>query len=595
MSICLFALSLAAYGGEIGAEVRLPPKAEAPAEAEPDDMSPGPLPGALTPAADAENLRAERKALNRQMREKLRQAELLLQVKRLQECIVLCDEVLAEDPGNLQARMLKAQAVDIREQAETANIDAERHMRDQVALREVTRDGLIPHRGPDLPRPVISAEEMPFAEEARARERMRMLLGQRIPEINLAQADLNYVLQILFKTTGVNIVYDPNDVQGVVTIHARDLTLEDVLKYLCRNCNIGYILDRGTVWVYSSANDRAANALLKTEIIPIRYGLVRAGGSSLSAADGNQPGGNQPAARSQTEGSQAGVEESDIEALLSWMEANWPGWPPQTKWRLDKKFNRLIICSTPDIIDEVKKMVAMLDVPPIQILISTRFVMVRENALDKLGFNWTLTPNPAMMPSKTRPGDQRKDWRDEKTRITTMQSNTGVAADAFAAGAVGVLNNHQLDFAMQALKSATGSKTLTAPRVVALNNKIAEIHLFDAYPYIETYQQQVSTITTDQTVQQAVTLIPQWQTKQLGHHLTVLPSVGADMKTISLRVTPRIDKVTGEVPRYIVVSNPDGTQRTVEWSYPIFTTDTLTAEAVPVSYTHLTLPTIYSV
>jgi len=320
--------------------------------------------------------------------------------------------------------------------------------------------------------------------------------------------------------------------------------------------------------------------LLKTEIIPIRYGLVRAGGSSLSAADGNQPGGNQPAARSQTEGSQAGVEESDIEALLSWMEANWPGWPPQTKWRLDKKFNRLIICSTPDIIDEVKKMVAMLDVPPIQILISTRFVMVRENALDKLGFNWTLTPNPAMMPSKTRPGDQRKDWRDEKTRITTMQSNTGVAADAFAAGAVGVLNNHQLDFAMQALKSATGSKTLTAPRVVALNNKIAEIHLFDAYPYIETYQQQVSTITTDQTVQQAVTLIPQWQTKQLGHHLTVLPSVGADMKTISLRVTPRIDKVTGEVPRYIVVSNPDGTQRTVEWSYPIFTTDTLTAEAV---------------
>ncbi|MCX7934481.1 MAG: hypothetical protein N3A66_04380, partial [Planctomycetota bacterium] len=209
LSIALFSL---ARGGENQAEVQLPPKGESPPAPELNAPSPAPIPGALSLPASADDLRAEHKALNREMREKLRQAELLLQVKRLQECIVLCDEVLTEDPSNTRARMLKEQAVDMREQAETANLDAERHVRDQAALREVTRDGLIPHRGPDLPRPVVTPEDMPFADEAAAREKARMLLGQRIPEINLAQADLNYVLQLLFKTTGINIVYDPNDV-----------------------------------------------------------------------------------------------------------------------------------------------------------------------------------------------------------------------------------------------------------------------------------------------------------------------------------------------------------------------------------------------
>jgi type II secretory pathway component GspD/PulD (secretin) len=514
-------------------------------------------PAAMTRTPSRRELSEERAALRASVLYKLRNAKLLLKNKRWQECISICDEILTLDPGNSLARQYKRECSTLRMDDNTAKLDTERKMRDNALLEEVTREGLPVGFGPDQPRPNITDKDMPFAESLENKKAQSELLEQVIPEINLIDADLNYVLQLLFKTTGVNIVYKPEDVQGNITIHARNMTLEDVLKYLSRNLDIGYTVDKKTVWLYSASNDKAARGLMRPTVIPLKVGLTSAGG-----------GGEEEDAT------------SDIEEMLTWMEENWPGWPAESKWMLDRKLNRIIITSTPDIIDEVRKMVDMLDVAPIQVLIVARFVEVRENTLDQLGFNWNLAPNPAILPENVDGTLTSDAWRDNKTRMGATAANVGVGADAFTSGAMSILNDHQLSFTMQALQSNTGTKVLTAPRVIALNNKKANIKITDKLIYVSDVQQETVTSTNDTNSYSTTVNVPQYSTKDVGFELDVFPSVGSDMKTITLQVVPLIQEKTGTTPFTVSVVNPDGTIGKVEYDgEPVIKEQTINVQA----------------
>jgi type II secretory pathway component HofQ len=154
-----------------------------------------------------------------------------------------------------KARNLKDKASWLRQNEATANLNAERRLRDHAALETVTEEGLPVSKGPNVLRPDIGDKDLPFYEGDKVKQAQRNLLQQKIPEINLTDTDMNYVLELLSKTTGINIVYDPADIQGKnVTIRACDLTLEDVLKYLCRTKELGYTVDRDTVWVFAGSN-----------------------------------------------------------------------------------------------------------------------------------------------------------------------------------------------------------------------------------------------------------------------------------------------------------------------------------------------------
>ncbi len=538
------------------------------AEIEPSLVLP---PKAMEAAPTKDDLREERERTLDVAERKLLQARLMFELKRLQACIDLCDEVLAIHPGNKAARQLKRRAGQLRLQEETDKLDTERRIRDNALLEAATEEGLPEPFGPELPRPDIGEADMPFADTLTDREAQERLLGGVIPEINLIEADLNYVLQLLFKTTGVNIVYKPDDVAGKsVTIHARNLTLEDILKYLSRTLDIGYTVDKGTVWVYGADNADAARALMKPVVIPISIGMTEAGQGQRGA--GSEGGGG------------GGVEEDEgthIEEVLTWMAENWPGWPDETKWMIDKKLSRLIISSTPDIIQDVREMVAMLDVPTPQVLIVARFVRVEEDDLDQLGFDWNLTPSPNHMPDRDADGNLTDEaWRDNKVRLGQTDANLQVAADAFTTSVASILNDHQLSVAMQALRRKTGSKVLVAPRVIAQNDRWATIDLTDKFIWYQDVEVVFNEVTTDSTSQSSHTVVPtDPKEEEEGFRLDVKPRVGTDMRTITLKVIPRITTRVGNEPKRVVVTTPEGTAEPVEIPVPIMNTQTITVDA----------------
>ncbi len=528
-----------------------------------------------------EELLSEKQTVKQETRDLLRQAELLYKLGKWDLCQKTCDRILQLDPGQAKARVMSEKCNAAKDKEVTANLDVERRLRDTAALHEVTREGLIPPTPKPLLRPMDRDKNIAWGQDPEQTAAARALLGQRLPEINLIDADINYVLQLLFKTTGVNIVYNPADLQDKkVTIHARDLTLEDVLKYLSRTLGVGYLVDNNTVWVYGVGDEQAARALMRPAIIPLKVGLTSAGGGG--GTGGGSGGGDAKSGGGSGGGASASSSAaSDIEELLSWMEKNWPGWPEQTKWHLDRKMNRLVIASTPAILEDGRRMVATIDVAPIQVLIVARFISVTEKTLDKLGFNWSITPNPNIIPQTTGDNATNNAWQDNKNRLTGGSANIGVDDASVTLGTVSILNEHQVAFTMQAINQATGTKVLTAPRVIALNNKPATIKMQSAYPYPTNWETVTAGTSGTDTSSTATSIIPtDWAEQDLGVRLDVFPSVGADLKTITLQIEPEITELQEKIKYQIVTTNATGNQQTADVERPIFKTETLQVEAV---------------
>jgi len=503
-------------------------------------------------------------ALNEQARErdglvdqKLRQAQVLLRIGRYEDCIDLCDEILFLDRTSDRARDLRAAATDRLIATRAEDTRNKRKLRDAAALDAVTRETFVPHRGEDVPRP--TEVDVPFRESEADRARMRAALDQTIPEINLVDTDVAYLLQLLFTTHNINIIYPPDAVEGKrITIQARDLPLRVLLQNLSRSHGLHYTVSDGVVWLYGEGGDVKPGSMFQPAVIALKTGQTGA----WVRGEGGEDGG--------------GGTVSDVEAMLQWMEEHWPHWPEGTSYKIDSKTNRLVISSTPDVIDDVREVVEMLDVPPVQVLISSLFVQIGKDDLDQLGFSWSVTGNP--QPELDPDGG----FRGFPDKITMADSaiNTNVAgADALALALTGVLNEHQFDVAMNALVEATSTKVLTAPRVIALNNQVGHIELTRNFPYPTDWESTTQGIASRDVVVTASNITPRnWQEEQLGFDLKVVPSVGADMKTVNLQLVPTIKDLDEFVAYDIITVDAQGNPTAFDARRPTFQTSRLESE-----------------
>ncbi|MHC4870662.1 MAG: secretin and TonB N-terminal domain-containing protein [Planctomycetota bacterium] len=493
-------------------------------------------------------------------------AKLYFKLDKYNKCIELCNEMLVTNNASRRAKLLKMAAVKAKAEDDIAELEAEREHRDLAALKEVTRHGLVPERKALLPRP--EGREVPFKRSDEDKSTITKTMDMIIPEINLVNTDVSYFLQLLFKISDINIIYPPSAVEGKkITIQARNIKFGDILQYLARNQGLHYTVSNNIVWLYSEDDENNGGALFKPEVIPLKTGLTLTAGTSSQSSGGDDD--------SEAE-SELSSGNTDIGSMMEWMEENWPGWPEATTWRLDTKMNCLIISSTPDIIDDVRKIVAMLDVPPVQVLITSVFVTISQTDLDQLGFNWTIKGNPQDEPANNN-------YRKSPNKLTIKDTvvSTGVTGDAFSTALTGVLSEHQFTVTMNAISSTNSAKVLTAPRVIALNNHIGHMRLQRTYRYPTDYESVTSGAANDTSTATSTTVIPSsWEEKDLGFELKVKPSVGADMKNILLEIIPEITDIESFSTEKIITTDSSGNTTPIDIQQPVFSTNTIEAEAV---------------
>jgi general secretion pathway protein D len=223
-------------------------------------------------------------------------------------------------------------------------------------------------------------------------------------------------------------------------------------------------------------------------------------------------------------------------------------WPADSKLVYDKRINALLIRNTPQNLQMLEDLLYNLDVTPCQVLIEARFLEVDVTDIRELGLEWKLAGGDFAL--KERDGVYKKGIaKDSGLDFSSFTR----ATEGLNLTYKGMLTNSQLQVVLHALDETKKLKTLSSPRITTLNNQMASIKVVDEWIYPTRYEFEIVQFDlngdgdysdANETVYQNVP--KDFLRRDVGILLKVIPSVGADRKTINLSLIPEVSEATAD-------------------------------------------------
>ncbi len=445
----------------------------------------------------------------------MKYAKIAMKERNYDMAIQLLQKILAQDAANRDAQQLLHQAQMAKLTSEEDRMKQQVRLDEQSMINEVVKAQQLPQ-----PRQVELA--VPLATEA-ARQAMSEKLRQPI-SLDFQDVVLPDVLNFIADAANVSIIPSPQlDLKSRrVSLKIKDLPLELAIKYLAKSQSLAYRIEDDAI-LLATADDFASEPL-ETRVYFLRNG-VGPFALKTAAIEAN------PALM--------------MDSLKQLIEQSVPK-TPDSKLAFDDRTGALIATNTAENLDLIAKLLSQLDVTPIQFLIEARFVEVDQDDLEHLGVEAVLTGNAALTKRKTRdgtagPGQQINSGSGIKFP-TISREGEGVNLTL-----QGVLTGTQFESVLHLLEESKRTKTLSAPRVTALNNQTAQIRVVDEFRYPSRYE--VSLVQfdingdgdfDDAGETEFVNVPKDFQKRDVGILLNVTPSVGDDLKTITLVLAPEV-------------------------------------------------------
>ncbi|MHC4501917.1 MAG: type II secretion system protein GspD [Planctomycetota bacterium] len=461
--------------------------------------------------------------------------------RRYTAAITACDRALKFDSENLAVQRLRYLSERARQDHRLA-LEAEREgFLDEEALAQVHDDAMPPVPPPNVPRPILPLrEDMPESEGLR---RMAEFLNQRV-SMDFVEADLDYVLQTLFKISGVDIMAEQSVVEDkTITLHVENVPLREILEFIKRNYEgIEYTVTESAVWITSPEKPR-----LIPRSYPLTRGLVgqgsfssgvrrstSGGGGGARTTGGASRGGRGGSSARGTSGGAgggAGSGETFIESILTWVEGWEDEWPEGSMWWLDFKTNTLVVLTTPEMHQRVQEILDIIDVTPVQILVKTKFLEIESDNTDEFGLGLLFLDSRVS-------GEVVDELIGESV---AMQQGAVQFRKVYGIGGSGDRLAAELTLLMQ----RKNTKVLSAPHIIAMNNTPATIDISKHFSYASQYRSTSTTYLTQggSTSTPSAFLPSSFEEVDVGFFMEFVPSVGRDMKTIVLDLHVRVDEV----------------------------------------------------
>jgi len=561
LEIPIVLLGLAAFGAiSLAAEE---PEVKDPADKVLEEVSPAPKaegkskvkpkPKPMTPREVA-RLRARIKAVTDRM---YRDAKTFFWQDEWVRCIARCDEILKRNPNHLKAQKLKYQAERAKLDHKLKMLEQVSKMRDDEAIGDLDRASTFPEKKPSLKRPV---KPLPFpplplrvGQPVKSEKMLAMeqKLNQRV-DLNLIDVDLAFLLSTLHRISGVNIIADEESLADKkLKILVENMPLKEILRFIVRKYpDIAYTVTENAVWITKSDGDHPG---MEPRIHPLNSGLVvttpmkssvksgraRTGRTGRTGAPVQPTAPGAPGAGGPGGAGGANAQPvTSLEEVIQWME-EWPDWPSGTTYSLDKTNSSLMVYTTPEMHEKIANMLEMVDRPPIQVLISTRFITISVDDLSDLGLDFSMN---------TKPGQ-------DVVLGTGSGTDLGVSAGT---GITAIVKGEDTDplftATLRALSQKGRAKILTAPQVITLNNQKGVIDLSTTFSYQEEWEE-IKTVDvvgeSGSTIERVTSFKPRMNRNgKTGFQLFVTPSVGRDLKHIVLEVEPVIQDLEGELSRF---------------------------------------------
>ncbi len=425
--------------------------------------------------------------------------------------------LLVQDPNQHQAQQLleHVQLAQLAEEGERT--------RKQVELDEhrMVNDVLKAQVLPPLPAAALSpASQLQMAQEAMS-EKLRQPMTIQFTDVPLSD-----VLDFIAQTATISIIPSPRiDLKDRrVSINVKDLPLEQAIKYLAKSLSLGYRVEPDAVVI--ATPEEFSNQPMETRVFFLKSGL----GPFALQTSAIQP---DPALV--------------MEPIKEVVTKSVPQ-PTGSRLVIDERSGALVATNTPDNLELIGRLLTQLDVTPLQVLIESRFIELTMTDLDQMKFASVLNGNLAF----TKEGFGDKTQGDGHV----LASGSGFKfpsldreSEALNLTLQGVLTGTQFESLIHLLEENKKSKTLSAPRVTALNNQAATIKVVDEFRYPTRYE--VSLVQFDITGDgdfndagetEFVNVPKDFQERDIGILLHVTPSVGRDLRTITLVMVPEVSQ-----------------------------------------------------
>ncbi|MBT9591762.1 MAG: type IV pilus secretin PilQ, partial [Thiobacillus sp.] len=308
--------------------------------------------------------------------------------------------------------------------------------------------------------------------------------------LNFQNVEVRSVLQVIADFTGLNILAS-DTVNGNLTLRLKDVPWDQALDLIMQskgldkrqNGNVIWIAPKDELMTREKLEFEAKSAVadlepLTTEYIQMNYMradeaqtmlygfasgafLASAGNNSVNCSAQAQGLGGAAAAQA----SQQGKGENDQKVLTKRGRATY-----------ELKTNTLIITDTSRKIQEVRELLARLDVPARQVMIEARVVVATD------GWSRDLGARLGFSTAKTRNlfGDQVQGAADGLGQALPAVSGAG----NLALSLLNIANGNLLSLELRALEADNKGKVISNPRVMTTNQKPAVILNGTQIPYI---------------------------------------------------------------------------------------------------------------
>lgn len=313
--------------------------------------------------------------------------------------------------------------------------------------------------------------------------------GEKL-SLNFQNVEVRSVLQVIADFTGLNIIAS-DSVTGNLTLRLKDVPWDQALDLIMQTKGLDKRQNGNVIWVapkdelmakekleYEARSAVADLEPLTTEYIQMNYMRADeaqtmlygfASGAFLASAGNNavncsaQAQGLGGAAAAQA--SQQGKGENDQKVLTKRGRATY-----------ELKTNTLIITDTARKIQEVRELLARLDVPARQVMIEARVVVATDG--------WSRDLGARLGFSATKSGNLFGDPHQADAIGLGQSLPSTVGAANVALSLLNLANGNLLSLELRALEADNKGKVISNPRVMTSNQKPAVILNGTQIPYI---------------------------------------------------------------------------------------------------------------
>ena len=389
--------------------------------------------------------------------------------------------------------------------------------------------------------------------------------------LDFKDADIRNVLRILSYKGGVNIVA-AKGVEGPVTIRLTDVPWDKALDVLLRTYDYGYEKDANIISVSPlesltqkklAEKELAEVEPLITEVFQMEY---------IDATDAKQVIDEQVSARGKAT------------VFIKKVQKGWPfgagggagggktggvtGFGAVDRDQEEPRAKTLVVSDIASYMVRIKDVIKKIDIKSKQVLIEARIVEVNQDRLKDLGFDWGTGADGAQSSALNTVftgKNNKKEFGGQTLSGLVAPSifdpkasgiNSSFPFDAGLSLVFRKLTGTQFEVILHALEEEVESNTLSAPRIMTLDNQQATILIGKSMPVLKS---EISSGDTSSAVTQTLDYY-----QNLGIVLNVIPQVSAD-NYINMVVHPAVYSTTDSVSATSTLSSGDS----VTTTYPI--------------------------